>query len=109
MRPPLKPAEPPPASAKPALTAAQHDLRGRALTSAGKYDEAIAELNEAIRLEPDLARAYNARGFVYLLKRDFKSALPDFDEAIRLNPNYPNAISNRQLALYGLRRTGAAH
>ena len=85
-----------------AVQVAEHDLRGRALTTSGNYAEAIAELTEAIRLQPDFARAYNARGYVYLLKRDFQHALPDFDEAIRLDPNYPNAIQNRALAVKGL-------
>jgi Flp pilus assembly protein TadD len=84
---------------KPALIAAQHEVRGRALTAEGKYDEAIAELTEAIRLQPDLARAYNARGYVYLLRRDNPHALADFDEAIRLSPGYTNAIQNREIVV----------
>jgi tetratricopeptide (TPR) repeat protein len=83
-------------------SAAQHDLKGRALTASGNYDEAVAELTEAIRLQSDFARAYNARGYVYLLKRDYQHALADFDEAIRLDPNYANAIQNRGMALRGL-------
>ena len=91
-----------PARAERQRHAEQHDQRGRALTASGKYDEAIAELTEAIRLQPDLARAYNGRGYVYLLKRDFQHALADFDDAIRLDPNYANAIANRATALRGL-------
>ena len=88
-------------------SAAQHDLKGRALTAAGNYDEAIAELTEAIHLQSDFARAYNGRGYVYLLKRDYQHALADFDEAIRLDPNYANAIQNRGMALRGLgKKTG---
>jgi len=83
-------------------SAAQHDLKGRTLTASGNYDEAIAELTEAIRLQSDFARAYNARGYVYLLKRDYQHALADLDEAIRLDPNYANAIQNRGMALRGL-------
>jgi Flp pilus assembly protein TadD len=79
------------------MPASQHELRGRTLTTAGKYNEAIAELSEAIRLQPDFARAYNARGYAYLLKRDYQHALADFDEAVRLDPHYANAIQNRAL------------
>lgn len=98
--PKLVPSAPtPPSRAKPAISAAQHELRGRALTAEGKYDEAVAELTEAIRLQPDLARAYNARGYAYLLARDFQHALADFDQALRLNPGYANAIQNRETTL----------
>ena len=58
----------------------------------------IAELNEAVRLKPDFSRAFNARGYAYLLKRDYQRAAADFDEAIRLDPNYANAFHNRAVA-----------
>ena len=55
----------------------------------------MAELSEAVRLEPALARAYNARGYAYLRMKDYEHALADFNEAIRLMPNYANAFRNR--------------
>ena len=39
--------------------------RGFAYQSKGDYDRAIADLNEAIRLDPKLALAYNRRGLAY--------------------------------------------
>ena len=75
-----------------------HNQRGRDLTKAGKYREAIDELSEAIRAQPDFALAYNARGFAYYLSHDITHALADYDEAIRLNPGYQNAIQNRDVA-----------
>jgi Flp pilus assembly protein TadD len=78
--------------------AALHNQRGRELINAGKYREAVDELTEAIRRQPDLALAYNARGFAYYLLRDNTHALADYDEAIRLNPHYENAIHNREVA-----------
>ena len=56
---------------------------------------AIVELNEAIRLKPDLARAYNARAYAYLRLRDYKNALADCDQALRIDPKYVNAYINR--------------
>jgi tetratricopeptide (TPR) repeat protein len=63
----------------------------------GKYKDAVVELTEAIRLDPNLALAYNARGFVYYLLHDYKQALTDLDAAIKLNPKYRNAYQNRAL------------
>jgi tetratricopeptide (TPR) repeat protein len=87
-----------PAPPAPAVTAQQHETRGRALTQSGKYPEALAELAQAIQLKPELATAYNARGYVYLLTRDYPHALADFNDAIRLKPAYANAYQNRSIA-----------
>jgi tetratricopeptide (TPR) repeat protein len=75
-----------------------HHQRGRDFNNAGKYREAIVELDQAIGAQPDLALAYNARGFAYYLLRDYSHALADYDQAISLNPGYPNAIHNRDVA-----------
>ena len=64
----------------------------------GKYQQAVAELSEAIRLQPNFTLALNARGFSYYLLRDYTKALADLDEAIRLDPKYVNAYQNRALA-----------
>jgi hypothetical protein len=79
----------------PNAAAQQHDRLGRQKLAAGRYQEALAELSEAIRLAPDYALAYNARGFAWYMLRNFTSALADLDRAIKLNPNYANAYRNR--------------
>jgi len=50
------------------------------------FDGAIADLNEAIRLEPDNDSAYHMRGIVYHGKNNFDTAIADFTKAIQLRP-----------------------
>ena len=52
----------------------------------GEYDKAIADDNEAIRLNPKFDTAVSNRGEIWRLKGDLTKALADQDEAIRLNP-----------------------
>ena len=88
----------PAAPAVDVKAAALHNQRGRELLNQHKYAEAIDELSAAIQNQPDLALAYNARGFAYHLQGDAAHALTDLDQAIRLNPTYANAYHNRSVA-----------
>ena len=64
--------------------------RGIDYYNRGDYDNAIIELSEAIRLNSNLAEAYNYRGLSYLYKWDsgrlVESARADLTAAIRLDP-----------------------
>lgn len=107
--PPVKPV-PPPAKPAPAAkptatapvvaveTADSHYQRGKALLNQGKYVDAVAALNEAIKLEPTNPILFNTRGYASYLAKDVKKALADYDQAIKLNPDYLNATHNRAVA-----------
>lgn len=88
-------AEPPRPTLDQSSSASDHHRRGRELLQQGQYREAVEELSEAIRQQPDSSLAYNARGFAHYMARNYKQALEDLDEAIRLNPKYQNAYRNR--------------
>ena len=88
----------PVAVASEGKSAEKHHQAGRELLKENKYKEAIAEFDEAIKLQPDFPLAYNARGFAYFMLRDTKHALEDYDAAIRSNPKYLNAYQNRSRA-----------
>jgi len=58
-------------------------------------DRAIADYNEAIRLDPTYANMYNNRGNAWGAKGDYDRAIADFNEAIRLDPTFAIAYRNR--------------
>ena len=75
--------------------------RGHARTEKRDLDAALADLNEAIRLDPAYACAYSNRGRVYAIKRDLDRAVADYDEALRIDPAFALAYNNRGDAWVG--------
>jgi serine/threonine protein kinase/tetratricopeptide (TPR) repeat protein len=64
-----------------------HAWLGTGLLSLGRVDEAIAEINDAIRLEPENGPAHQGLARAYWVgKGDFAAAIPEFERAIELNP-----------------------
>ena len=51
-----------------------------------QYEQAIADYNEAIRLNPKDSTVYNSRGILYFTIGQYTRAIADYDEVIRLNP-----------------------
>src|SRR4030042_6325994 len=80
--------------------ALQHNELGAQLLEEGRDDEAIAEFNKAIELDPELAIAYSNRGAAYIGKGDFDKALADCDMAIALDPLLAAAYNNRARAYH---------
>ena len=64
----------------------------------GDYKGAIADYDIAIRINPDLASAYNNRGMAKDDLGQHFAAIADYDSAIRLKPDYANAYNNRGIA-----------
>jgi tetratricopeptide (TPR) repeat protein len=75
-----------------------YNNRGFAYWRKDENDRAIADYNEAIRLDPKFAKAYSNRGLAYRDKGDTGRAIADYTEAIRLDPKFANAYINRGLA-----------
>jgi tetratricopeptide (TPR) repeat protein len=73
--------------AAPELESNAYYLRGNAYLDEDRYDEAISDESDAIRLDPNHAGAFALRGRGYQGKGQFDQALADENKAIALNPH----------------------
>ena len=60
-----------------------------------EYGKAIADYNEAIRLDPKDASAFYNRGHAWSDQEEYDRAIPDYSQAIRLDPKDDAAYRNR--------------
>ncbi len=71
-----------------------HNNLGLAYDRIGKYEEAVRELKEALRLNPDYIEVHNNLGVTYDRMGMPDEAVNELKEALELNPNYTEAHSN---------------
>ncbi len=81
--------------------------RGGALARSGQVDRAIADYDDALRLEPKQPDVLNARGELWLRKGDRPKALLDFSAALKLQPDHAGARANHKSLAAELERLGA--
>lgn len=81
-----------------AASSARHKELAKKAYREQQYDKAIAELDEAIRLNPTDADAYGIRGDSWLKKHERDQAIADYDEAIRLGFKDTMVYNNRGIA-----------
>src|SRR5215468_2471365 len=62
-------------------------FRGKAYGQTGDIDRCLADIEEAVRLDPANAFAVGARGDVYLVRKDYERARADYTTAASLDPN----------------------
>lgn len=86
-------------------TPMDYNNRGLMYFHLGQIEEAIANYNRALELNPNLAAAYNNRANCYVNQGELIDALMDYEEALDLNPFHIRALINqgitfRHLGMY---------
>jgi tetratricopeptide (TPR) repeat protein len=83
-------------------------LKAKALAEAGKPEQAINLLNQALVVNKD-SRLYTQRADAYILKGDYSSAISDYNEADKLTPGSGEYGLSRIYALKGDAGTALYH
>ena len=81
----------------PSEVAIMYNALGLAYSVEERFDEAINAFNEAIELDPNLAKAYNNCAMAHTDKPEpeLDRALENYDKAIEIRPDYGTAYCNR--------------
>jgi tetratricopeptide (TPR) repeat protein len=79
--------------------AVAHNNLGLALSQKGKVDEAIAQFQKALQINPDSAQAHNNLGAALFQKGNVDEAIAHYRMALQINPDYMEAQNNLGLAL----------
>ena len=75
-----------------------YERRGNAHLNMRDHDRALADFDEAAKLDPKSTVALNSRGFTYEAKGQHDRAIADYDQAIALDPKFVAAFINRGMA-----------
>lgn len=74
--------------------AQQANDRGLQLYREKRYDEAVAQLTEALKLRPDFAQAANNLGFVYYRQQRYAEAVRWLENTLKIDPSRAVAYLN---------------
>lgn len=75
-----------------------HATRAQALVRSGKVDEALAEFDKAITIDPHHAEALYNRGLLYQRERQHQLAVDDFSSANGLTPQRAEPLLARAIS-----------
>ena len=72
--------------------------RGMVWEALENFEQAKADYNKAIQINPEYGNAYNNRGNIRAKQADYKGAIQDYNRAIELNSQFVEAYCNRGIA-----------
>ena len=76
--------------------------RAQTLARSGKTEEALAEFNRAVELDPHNAQAFYGRGLLYQGNRQHQPAIEDFTAANGLTPQRSEPLLGRAVSYLAL-------
>jgi tetratricopeptide (TPR) repeat protein len=88
--------------------AQSHNIRGQALARSGKNEQALAEFDQAIAIDPNNADALYNRGLLYQADKQHQSAIDDFTAASGLTPQRAEPLLGRAISRLALDRVREA-
>jgi tetratricopeptide (TPR) repeat protein len=65
--------------------------QGYQAAKGGKFDEAVKDFNEALKLRPNYPEALNMEGYSLRKSGNLSQAFSYYDQALSLRPNFPDA------------------
>ena len=93
-------------------TSVDYNRRGVAWFEAGEYEKAVADFEEAHRLDPDnpviQANMHLNRGLSWDEKGEYQKAIDEYSDAIRFDSTDEQLYRLRGVALYNLGEPGKA-
>jgi tetratricopeptide (TPR) repeat protein len=70
----------------------EHFNSGVQLSKEGQWEEAVAEFDKAIELDPSYALAYYNRGRAHAELGNASQAIADYEKTIELEPSWSDAL-----------------
>ena len=83
-------------------------MGGNCYGGLGHLDQAILCYQEAIKIKPDFAEAFNNMGFCLKDKIEITNAISSFKKAIKIKPDLAEAHDNLGICMYDLGKTHEA-
>ena len=77
---------------------------GKEYYAAGRYTESLDAYEQAIRLDPNLVKAYVGKGVALEGLKRYEEAINACEQVIRLDPNNPLGYVGKSSVLYQLKR-----